>query len=156
MSPVDAGANALWKWYRRRPGEVQSSAVGPLLTPRSGHPDYSCTSRLLPEWLPVRLWCSAFESPLKCWWGCFRDTVWSWWPDLGWFPSPFVWGTSWTCACGIFPSRLAQLWRNWNVIFQIPLHLFGHKNLETLCSWVIWAAQFLPAPWRPDAPMRPP
>lgn len=56
MSPVDAGANALWKWYRKRPGEVEPPAVGALLmTPCSGHLGCSRISQLLPQWLLVRL-----------------------------------------------------------------------------------------------------
>lgn len=42
---------------------------------------------------------------------------------------------------------------NLRVIFQNPLHEFGHRNLETLCLWVIWALCVLPALWSPDAPM---
>lgn len=45
------------------------------------------------------------------------------------------------------------MWRNLRVIFQSPLHKFDHRNLETLCSWVVWAPRVLPALWSPDAPM---
>lgn len=49
MSPADAGATALWKGYRRWPGEAEPPAAGTLLTPCNGHLDYAQISQVLLE-----------------------------------------------------------------------------------------------------------
>lgn len=149
MSPVDDGATALWKGYRRRPGVSHCGGSSEPLWWASGlSPDLRCFQSSF-----LGGYDTSFQSPMKCWWNCFRDMVWSWWPELSWFPCPFIWGTSWSHICGVFPIKLAQMTRNLTIIFQSPLHVFDHRNLETLCSWVIWAPCVPLALWRPDAPM---